>query len=130
MRNNLQKTLHLLPRLLPYLILLTIVFLVYKRWFVLKEIIGGDWPYFFNETFETWGQDSIANDRHFIANGYAANAWKITPSDVDGKERYELIIELDSQRFFYPLLGLSILTFILILALFLRTTIEKDRRAR
>lgn len=29
---------------------LLIIFLVFKNWFLSKQIIGGDWPFFFNET--------------------------------------------------------------------------------
>lgn len=64
------------------------------------------------DTFETWGQDNIAKDRHFIANGSAANAWKIVPEDVGNKTNYELIIEADSQRSFYVFLAISILSVI------------------
>lgn len=31
------------------LVLTSILFLIYRNWFLVKEIIGGDWPYFFPE---------------------------------------------------------------------------------
>ncbi|MGB9911202.1 MAG: hypothetical protein ACPLKP_01210 [Microgenomates group bacterium] len=60
--------------------------------------------------FETWGKKSIAEERHYLVNGYA-NSWYITPEDVGGAENYELIVEFWPQRFFYIGLGISLLTF-------------------
>jgi len=77
------------------------------------------------ETFETWGLNNIAKDRHFIANGYAANAWKILPSDVGGKTDYELIIEMDSQRSFYIFLVISTVSAFLISAYFILKVFKK-----
>lgn len=51
-------------------------------------------------TFENWGKQDIANDRHVVANGYA-NSWYILPEDVDGAENYELVVEFWPQRVFY-----------------------------
>jgi len=62
-------------------------------------------------TFETWGKKPIAEDRHYLVNGYA-NSWYITPQDVGGKENYELIVEFWPQRLFY--IGLLISTIIFI----------------
>lgn len=60
------------------------------------------------DTFETWGQDPIAEDRHMLVNGYA-NAWHIVPEDVSGKTDYELIVEMTSQKLFY---GSMLISFI------------------
>jgi len=60
-------------------------------------------------TFETWGKKPIAEDRHFIANGYA-NSWYIKPSDVDNQEEYEITIEFWPQKFIYIGLAIAILT--------------------
>jgi len=62
-------------------------------------------------TFETWGKKPIAEDRHYLVNGYA-NSWCITPEDVGGKENYELIVEFWPQKLFYIGLFISGLTFI------------------
>lgn len=61
------------------------------------------------KTFETLGMRSLPENTHFIGNGYA-NAWLITPFDVQGKSDYEFIIEMTGQRIFYIGLGISILT--------------------
>jgi len=62
-------------------------------------------------TFETWGKKPIAEDRHYLVNGYA-NSWFITPEDVGGKENYELIVEFWPQRLFYIGLFISGITLI------------------
>ncbi len=51
-------------------------------------------------TFETWGRKSIADNRHFLANGYA-NGWHITPEDTSNTSDYDLIVEMADQRFFH-----------------------------
>jgi len=61
--------------------------------------------------FETWGKKPIAEDRHYLVNGYA-NSWYITPEDVEGKENYELIVEFWPQRLFYIGLFISGITLI------------------
>ena len=61
--------------------------------------------------FETWGKEIIADDKHFKVNGYA-NAWYITPKDLEGKENYELIAEVAGQKTFYIFLPISVLIFI------------------
>jgi len=68
-------------------------------------------------TFETWGKDSIANYRHFQVNGYA-NGWNIEPKDMSGKTSYTLILEMTAQKLLYPLLLISLLTFIFVLLYF------------
>jgi hypothetical protein len=62
-------------------------------------------------TFETWGKKPIAEDRHYLVNGYA-NSWYIKPSDVGGAENYELVVEFWPQRLFYIGLFISITTLI------------------
>ena len=68
-------------------------------------------------TFETWGKDSIANYKHFQVNGYA-NGWNIEPKDMNGKTNYTLILEMTAQKQLYPLLLISLLTFIFVLLYF------------
>jgi len=60
--------------------------------------------------FETWGRKPVAEDGHFLVNGYA-NSWYITPEDVGGKESYELIVEFSSQKLFYVSLFISLAAF-------------------
>jgi len=60
-------------------------------------------------TFETWGLKPIADDRHYLVNGYA-NSWHITPEDAGGAEDYELVVEFWPQRLFYLGLFISGLT--------------------
>jgi hypothetical protein len=60
-------------------------------------------------SFETWGEKQIAQDRHYLVNSYA-NSWYITPSDVDGQKDYEIIVEFWPQQIFYISLGISLAT--------------------
>lgn len=53
----------------------------------------------------------IANTRHFQANGYA-NAWYITPEDVDGQNEYELELYMGTQSYFYIGASVSIIALI------------------
>lgn len=59
-----------------------------------------------SDTFETWGQDPIAEYRHIVVNSYA-NGWYITPQDSGGKTDYELVIEMTRQKLFYGSLVIS-----------------------
>lgn len=68
---------------------------------------------FDSELLNTLFSEKISNATHIRVNGYA-NAWYITPKDVNNKEDYELTIELTSQRFFYLGLGISCITGIVI----------------
>lgn len=63
-------------------------------------------------TFNAWGKNDIAPDRHFGVNGYS-NAWYIKPEDVGGKTKYTLVLEMATQKLFYRSLVLSILVVIL-----------------
>lgn len=58
-------------------------------------------------TFETWGSKPIADEKHTMVNGYA-NAWYITPEDTSGLTDYTFILELTTQRAFYPLFFISL----------------------
>jgi hypothetical protein len=60
-------------------------------------------------TFETWGLKPIADDKHYLVNGYA-NSWHIEPADVGGVENYELVVEFWPQRLFYVGLFISAVT--------------------
>jgi len=62
------------------------------------------------DTFETWGQKSLPEERHYLVNGYA-NAWRILPADAGGQENYELIVEFEPQRLYYIGLFVSFGTF-------------------
>lgn len=62
-------------------------------------------------TFNTWGKTAIAQNTHFMVNGYA-NGWIIYPKDMDNKSNYTLILEMGTQRYFYFFLGVSILTIV------------------
>ena len=53
----------------------------------------------------------IANTRHFQANGYA-NAWYITPEDVDGQSEYDLELYMSTQSYFYIGASISIIALI------------------
>lgn len=53
----------------------------------------------------------IANTRHFQANGYA-NAWYITPEDVDGQSEYDLELYMSMQSYFYIGASISIISLI------------------
>ncbi len=53
-----------------------------------------------DRTFETWGQDPIAEATHLPVNGYA-NSWYIEPKDVGNRSDYTLVIEMTSQKLFY-----------------------------
>lgn len=66
----------------------------------------------------------IAEDSHFLANGYA-NAWEINPSDISNLQNYELTIEYTPQTRFYMYLFISIITFIGVLGFFLYKIIKK-----
>lgn len=59
------------------------------------------------KTFETWFKKPIAEDKHFMVNGYA-NAWRIDPKDTNDSATYTLIIELTTQHQIYPLLFISL----------------------
>lgn len=74
-------------------------------------------------TFNAWGKNEIAPDRHFGVNGYS-NAWYLKPGDVGGKTEYSLILELGTQKLFYRSLFVSILVVFLCL-IFLITNLLK-----
>ena len=71
------------------------------------EISEGKFEYKFinNEFLKNIGKKELNENSHFTINGYA-NAWYITPSLVQNKTEYALLIEQTYQRFFY--LGLLI----------------------
>lgn len=50
--------------------------------------------------------------KHFMINGYA-NAWYLSPKDVDNKTDYDLVVDLSSQKVFYvSLLITALVTFV------------------
>ena len=67
-----------------------------------------------SKTFETLGMKSLPEIQHASINGYA-NVWYITPIDSEGKDNYEIIIEMGQQRIFYYGLGISIITLVVFL---------------
>ncbi len=62
------------------------------------------------ETMETLFLKKIPKNRHISVNGYA-NGWYIHPEDIEGKDKYKLIIELKDQKIFL-ISGLCSLFFI------------------
>lgn len=82
------------------------------------------------QTFETWGQKSLAENRHFLVNGYA-NAWVIKPQDVDNKKNYTLILEFAPQRSFLGLFFISLVFFTVLVIwtgwLFYKLIIKRKR---
>ena len=72
------------------------------------------------KTFDTWGKTGIAEYKHFPANGYA-NAWNIEPKDMQGKEKYTLVIEITSQKMIYGGIFISVITFFISLFILTRT---------
>lgn len=62
------------------------------------------------KTFETWGKNTVFDREHASANRYA-NVWYIEPDGMGGKTDYTLILELKTQKLFYPALLLSLVTF-------------------
>ena len=74
-------------------------------------------------TFETFGYDPILEKRHLPVNGYA-NSWYISPEDVQGKEDYELIIKMTSQKLFYVSLLVSLGGLLLLILLFIKSFIR------
>lgn len=78
------------------------------------------------QTFDTWGKQTVADQKHFLVNGYA-NAWNITPKDMDGKRDYTLVLEFNTQRIFYGFLLISSITFIGCAVSLLKLIIRKYR---
>ncbi len=74
--------------------------------------------------FETFGVTPIATDRHFSVNGYA-NAWVITPKDLNGKKETTLILEDISQRYFYIGFIISSITLFCVILYMLFRIIKK-----
>lgn len=64
-------------------------------------------------TFQTWGINPIAEGKHFMVNGYA-NAWQVEPKDTGGATDYTLILEMTTQKSFYGMFGIALLTVIMI----------------
>lgn len=71
------------------------------------------------ETFDTWGKEVIADNSHFPVNGYA-NGWYVRPENFGGRDTYEFVIEMTSQKLFYGSLAISLITFfgVLVAAIF------------
>jgi hypothetical protein len=80
-----------------------------------------------SQTFETWGKNTVSDYAHIRANEYA-NAWYITPDDMGGKKDYKLILELKTQKRFYPMLLISLLTIICIIGYVFRKFIWSIRQ--
>lgn len=62
-----------------------------------------------SHTFDTWGKNTVLDRMHVLANGYG-NAWYITPDDMGGKKDYTLVLELKTQKLFYPAILVSLFT--------------------
>lgn len=78
-------------------------------------------------TFETWGKRAIIDTTHTQAFEYA-NAWNISPEDMDGRMDYTLILELRTQRQFYPALFVSIITVVFLLGYTVRQVLLWSRK--
>lgn len=64
--------------------------------------------FFDSDTIRTWRKKAIADKRHVVINGYA-NGWYILPEDTETMERYNFVIEMTGQRYFYIGLLISFL---------------------
>lgn len=64
--------------------------------------------FFDSDTLRTWREKAIADKTHVVVNGYA-NGWYITPEVTGAGERYNFVIEMTDQRYFYIGLVVSIL---------------------
>lgn len=85
-----------------------------KRWKVYipgKKIEGNFVETLYDKMFGTIGMRTLPDSTHFSVNGYA-NAWYISPQDLDNEKDYELIVEMVGQRIFYISLGISTAVFI------------------
>lgn len=76
------------------------------------------------QTFDTWGKQTVADQKHVLVNGYA-NGWNINPNDMDGKTDYTLLLEFNTQRTFYGFLLISSITFIGCAVFLLKLIIRK-----
>ncbi|MFH1833013.1 MAG: hypothetical protein ABH816_02490 [Candidatus Levyibacteriota bacterium] len=94
----------------PYILVFSEAF--HSNWKIYAGVAKEKNTFFGKDIFETFSLNSISNDRHFIANGYA-NGWYIKPQDLGGKQEYELIIEMTGQRIFYVSLIFSGIIFII-----------------
>lgn len=73
-----------------------------------------------SRTFETSFLPSLNSSQHFEVNGYA-NGWMIYPSKTGKKNDYYLILEMDSQKYYYISLLISAITFIISIFLLIKT---------
>jgi hypothetical protein len=67
-----------------------------------------------SRVFETWGKKPIADSQHIKVDDYA-NAWYIQPSDVNNQTEYELVLEMQLQKYFYLFAPLSFGVFVFVL---------------
>lgn len=85
-------------------------------------------PLFTRTLFENWGKKSVTEDKHFEINGYA-NAWYISPEEVDNRKDYDLAVEFLPQRYFYyGILSDSILLVGGLILLFVKKTLSSKRK--
>lgn len=77
--------------------------------------------------FETWGKSPVADNRHFVVNGYA-NAWQILPEEMGRDGEYELVVEFLPQRWVYFGLLLMFLTTIILGLMTLREYVSAKRK--
>ncbi|MFH1833014.1 MAG: hypothetical protein ABH816_02495 [Candidatus Levyibacteriota bacterium] len=78
-------------------------------------------------TFETWGKNAVFEREHISVNGYA-NAWYIKPNGMGGKTDYTLILELKTQKLFYPALLLSLVTFFSLVLYLIKKLLWQKKR--
>lgn len=80
-----------------------------------------------SKTFETWGKNTVSDSTHAVVDGYA-NGWYIRPKDMGGKTDYRLILELRTQRLFYPAILLSLITVVCILLYSIKKILWSKKR--
>lgn len=78
-------------------------------------------------TFETWGKQAIAKDKHSNTFEYA-NIWLINPEDMKGRSEYTLIIEMQNHKEFYIFGCISILTLIYLIAYSFKKLVLKHEK--
>jgi hypothetical protein len=78
-------------------------------------------------TFETVGKKTIGDKTHIPANQYA-NAWYITPKDIQGKKSYTLILEIDSQKYYYIALAISALAILVTVLVLIQNEYARKKK--
>lgn len=80
-----------------------------------------------SHTFDTWGIKPLANNNHYVANGYA-NYWMINPNEVGQNGQLSLMLEFIPQRNFVFGLILSTVAFSLLMVYVIFCLIKSQTR--